>query len=52
MKEKFDVYLCGEIMEVVCPSNRCYQWIGKELPKSCPYRIEHQMTEWNDEEKS
>ena len=52
MKEMFDVYLCGEIMEVVTPSNRCEQWVRKEVPKSCPYAMEHLLAEYNYEKKS
>lgn len=51
MKEKFDIYLCGRIMEVVTPSNRCEEWLKKDVPKSCPYHVEHVMQEWNDEKE-
>ena len=51
MKDMFDVYLCGEIMEVVCPSNRCEEWLRKKVPKCCPYFVEHHLKGWNDEEK-
>ncbi len=52
LKDRLDIYLCDMIMEVVTPSNRCKEWLKKDVPKSCPYRMEHQMVEWRNEEEN
>lgn len=51
MQEAIDVYLCAMIMDVITPSNCCKEWLKKDVPKSCPYRMEHVMQEWNDEKE-